>query len=57
MGDRRSVYRILVGKTEGKRPPGISRCRGEDNVNIDLQEVKEWSRSSSFIIGSGGRHL
>jgi hypothetical protein len=39
MGEERSVYRILVGKPEGKRPLGIPRCRWEDNVKVDLQEV------------------
>ena len=29
------MYRVLVGKTEGKRP----RCRWEDNIKMDLQEV------------------
>jgi hypothetical protein len=38
MGDRRGVYRVLVGKSEGKRPLGITRCRWEDN-NKYLQEV------------------
>jgi hypothetical protein len=39
MGERRSVYRILVGKPEGKRPLGTPRHRWEDNIQIDLQEV------------------
>jgi hypothetical protein len=38
MGDRRSVYRILVVKHEGKRPLGRPRRRWEDNT-MDLQEV------------------
>ena len=38
-GERRGVYRILVGITEGKRPLGRCRCRWEDNINLDLQEV------------------
>jgi hypothetical protein len=33
------VYRILVGETEGKRPLGRSRRRGEDNIKMNLQEV------------------
>jgi len=33
------VYRILVGQPEGKRPLGRPRCRWEDNIKIDLQEV------------------
>jgi hypothetical protein len=35
----RGVYRVLVGKTEGKRPLGRPRRRWEDNVRMDLQEV------------------
>jgi hypothetical protein len=33
------VYRVLVGKPEGKRPLGRPRLRWEDNIEIDLQEV------------------
>jgi hypothetical protein len=33
------VYRVLVGKPEGKRPLGRSRRRREDNIKMDLQEV------------------
>jgi hypothetical protein len=39
MGERRSVYRVLVGKPEGKRPLGRLRRRWEDNIHMDLQEV------------------
>ena len=39
MGERRSVYRVLVGKPEGKRPLGRPRRRREDNIKMDLQEV------------------
>jgi hypothetical protein len=39
MGDGRGVYRVLVGKPEGKSPLGRPRCRWEDNVKADLQEV------------------
>jgi hypothetical protein len=38
-GEGRGVYRILVGKPEGKRPLGRPRLRWEDNVRMDLQEV------------------
>ena len=40
MGERRGVYRVLVGKPEGKRPLERSRRRWEDNIKIDLQEVE-----------------
>jgi hypothetical protein len=39
MGERRVVYRVLVGKPEGKRPLGRPRCRWENNIRTDLQEV------------------
>jgi len=39
MGERRGVYRVLVGKLEGKRPLGRPRRRLVDNIKIDLQEV------------------
>ena len=37
----RGVYRVLVGKPEGKRPLGRPRRRWEDNIKMDLQEVGE----------------
>ena len=39
MGKRRVVYRVLVGKPEGKRPLGRHRSRWEDNIKMDLQKV------------------
>jgi hypothetical protein len=39
MGEGRDVYRVLVGKPEGKRPLGRPRRRWEDNIKMDLQEV------------------
>jgi len=39
MGERRGVYRVLVGKPKGKRPLGRPRFRWEDNIKMDLQEV------------------
>jgi hypothetical protein len=38
-GEGRSVYRVLVRKPEGKRPLCRPRCRWEDNIIMDLQEV------------------
>jgi hypothetical protein len=40
MGQRRGVYRVLVGKPEGKRLLGRSRYRWENNIKMDLQEVR-----------------
>ena len=45
MGESRGIYRVLVGKPEGKRPLGRPRHRWEDNIKIDLKEV-----------GCGGMH-
>jgi hypothetical protein len=39
MRERRDVYRVLVGKPEGKRPLGRPRRRWEDNIKMDLQEL------------------
>jgi hypothetical protein len=39
MGERRGIYRVLVGKPEGNRLLGIPRHKWEDNMKIDLQEV------------------
>jgi hypothetical protein len=39
MGEGRGVYRVLVGKPEGKRPLGRPRRRWEDNIRMDLQDV------------------
>jgi hypothetical protein len=46
MGEGRGVYMILVGKPEGNSPLGRHRRRWEDNIKMDLQEVrcggKDW---------------
>ena len=39
MVDSRGVFRVLVGKPEGKRPLGRPRRRWEDNIEMDRQEV------------------
>jgi hypothetical protein len=40
MGEGRGVYRVLVGKPEGKRTLGRPRRRWEDNIRMDLKEVE-----------------
>jgi hypothetical protein len=42
------VYRVLVGKPEGRRPLGKHRRRWEGNINMDLQEVG-WGRGMDWI--------
>jgi hypothetical protein len=59
MGEGRGVHRVLVGKPEGKRQLGRPRCRWEDNIKMDLQEVggvvgTGWS---GLKIGTGVGHL
>jgi hypothetical protein len=39
MGEGRSVYRVLVGRPEGKRPLGRPRRRWEDNIKMGLREI------------------
>ena len=57
MGESRTVYRVLVGKLEGKRPFGRPQCRWQDNIMKNLQEVGAWIGSVWFRIGTVGRHL
>jgi hypothetical protein len=40
MGEKRNVYRLLVGKPEGKRQLGRPRCKWIDNINMDLSEIE-----------------
>jgi hypothetical protein len=37
IGERRDVYRVWVGRSEGKRPLGIRRRKWEDNIKMDLK--------------------
>jgi hypothetical protein len=58
-GEGRGVYRVLVGKPEEKRPLGRPRCRWEDNIKMDLQEVDVGVRTGLgwLRIGIGGGSL
>jgi hypothetical protein len=38
-GEKRKAYRLLMGKSEGKRPLGRSRRRWVDNIRMDLREI------------------
>jgi hypothetical protein len=55
MRDRRSAYRVLVGRSEKDRPLRKPRIRREDNIKMDLEEV---GRHIDWIdllrIGTGG---
>jgi hypothetical protein len=50
MGEERKVYKVLVGKPEGKRPLGRPRRRWEDGIRMDLREIGvgdvDWIRLS-----------
>jgi hypothetical protein len=39
MGEKRNLYRLLVGTPEGKRPIGRPRRRGMDDIEMDLLEI------------------
>jgi hypothetical protein len=39
IGEERKVYRVLVGRLKGKRPPGRLRHRWEDGIKMDLREI------------------
>jgi hypothetical protein len=39
VGEERGMYRVLMGKSEGKGPLGRPRRSWEDNIRMDLQEV------------------
>jgi hypothetical protein len=50
MGEERKVYKVLVGKPEGRRPLGRPRRRWEDGIRMDLREIGlggvDWIRLS-----------
>jgi hypothetical protein len=59
MGERRDVYRILVGKPEGKRPLGRPRRNERIILRWIFREwnVGVWTGSSWLMIRTGGGHL
>jgi hypothetical protein len=59
MGERRGVYRVLVGKSEGKRPLGKPRHRLEVILRWIFRkwDFGVWTGSSWLRIGTVGRHL
>jgi hypothetical protein len=56
MGGERKVYKILVGKPEGKRPLGRPRRRWEDGIRMDLRTIGwgAWIGFDWLIIGTVG---
>jgi hypothetical protein len=59
MGERRGVYRVLVGKPEGKRTLGRPRRRWEDNIKMGLtgSRMGAWTGLIRLRIGTSGRQL
>ena len=59
MGERRGIYRVLVGKPEGKRPLWRPKHRWEDNIKwiFRMWDVGVWTGLSWLRIGTGGGHL
>jgi hypothetical protein len=59
MGERRGAYRVLVGKPEGKKSLGRTRCRWKDNIKRDLQEVgwEAWTGLIWLRVGIDGGRL
>jgi len=56
---RRKVYRVLVGRPEGKRPLGRPRRRQNNNINVSLQEMRwgAWTGLLELSTGTGGKLL
>jgi hypothetical protein len=59
MGEMRDACRVLVEKSDGRRPHGRPRHRWEDNIKMDLREVgwEAWTGSVWLRIGTGGKLL
>jgi len=57
MGEERGVYRVLLGKPEGRRPMGRPRRRWVDNIRMNLQVVGIWTRLGWPRIETGGGRL
>ena len=57
MGEERGVYRVLVGKPEGKRPLERPRRRWVDNIRMDLWDLGTWTGLCWPRIETGGGRL
>jgi hypothetical protein len=56
MGEERKVFKVLVGKPEGRRPLGRPRRRWEDGIRMDLREIDlgVWIGFDCLRTGAGG---
>jgi hypothetical protein len=54
MGEGRKVYRVLVGKPEGKTPLGSCRCKWQDGIRMDLREMG-WGAMWIHLAEDGGQ--
>jgi len=54
---RRGVYRVFLGKPEGRRPLGRPRHGWVDNIRMDLRDVGMWTGLGWPRIETGGGHL
>jgi hypothetical protein len=54
MGEERKVYKVLVGKSKGKRPLGELRRKWKDGIKVDLREIGlgVWSGLNWLRIGT-----
>jgi hypothetical protein len=57
MGERRGIYRVLVGKPEGKRPLWRPKQRWENNIKMDLQEAGCGGMDWIDLVQDRDRHL
>jgi hypothetical protein len=59
MGERRGEYRVLVRKSDGKRPLGRPRHRWKYNIKMNFRkwEVRAWTEWIRLRIGTDGGHL
>jgi hypothetical protein len=57
MEEMKNVYRILLRESEGKRPHGIPGHRWEDNIRMDLGEIRWWTVCIWLRIETSGRQL
>ena len=57
MGEEKGVYRVLVGKPEGRRPLGRPRRRWVNNIRMDMQEMGIWIGLGWPRIETGGGRL